>query len=63
MLAFVALRLLSMDDIADFVRIRRIFEPDTANKNIYDKMYRVYRHAFKRNRKIYKMLNEQEKNA
>jgi len=57
LLAFIALNILSPEDIVDRVPVKRIFEPDGSNKNIYDKMYRVYRQAFKRNRKVYRELN------
>ncbi|MBC2717765.1 MAG: xylulose kinase [Desulfobacteraceae bacterium] len=57
LLAFVALNILSSEDIADFVRVKRIFEPNDSNKDVYDKMYTVYRQAFKKNRKIYRALN------
>ena len=57
LLAFVALGILSSDDISDLVRIKRKFEPDSSNKGVYDKMYSLYRQAFKRNRKVYKALN------
>lgn len=57
LLGFVALNILSPEDIADLVRIKRIFEPDDSNKDVYDKMYSGYRQAFKRNRKMYRVLN------
>ena len=57
LLGFVALNILSPDDIADLVRVKRIFEPDDSNKDVYDKMYCSYRQAFKRNRKMYRVLN------
>jgi len=57
LLSFVALGKLASEDIADLVRIKRVFGPDNSNKGLYDKMYSNYRQAFKRNRKIYRLLN------
>ncbi len=57
LLALVALGILASEDISDLVKIRQIFEPNEAHKNIYDKMYEAFRQAFKRNRKMYKALN------
>jgi len=58
MLAFNSLGMMSLDDIKNLVKIKKVFEPDPANKDIYDKMYRQYREIFKRNRKIFKALNQ-----
>jgi xylulokinase len=57
LLALFVLGILTLKDISDRVGVRQIFEPDKAHKNIYDKMYKAYRLAFKRNRKVYKTLN------
>ena len=47
----------SLEDIAGLVKIKRVFEPDTANKAIYDRMYLQYRALFRRNKPVFKALN------
>lgn len=57
LLAFVALKMLSRQDIPRLVQVRRVFEPDGSHGKIYDLNYRAFREAFARNRKIFKALN------
>jgi xylulokinase len=57
LLAFAALKMLSRQDISKQIRVRRVFEPDTAHRKIYDRNYQAFRAAFVRNRKIFKALN------
>jgi xylulokinase len=56
-LALSALGHLALEDIPQRVKIKRVFEPDPANRNIYDKMYRQYRLLFKKNKPIFNALN------
>jgi xylulokinase len=57
MLALYTLGKLSLDDLAAQVTIKQTFEPNPANKKMYDHMYRQYRELFKRNKKIFRALN------
>ncbi len=56
-LALLSLGYRSIDEIPDLVKIKQVFEPDQANRAIYDKMYAQYRELFKRNKKIFSALN------
>jgi xylulokinase len=57
MLALITLGYRSVEDISSFVTIKKVFEPDTSNRGIYDKMYTQYREIFKRNKKVFDALN------
>jgi xylulokinase len=57
MLALITLGYRSVEDISSFVTIKKVFEPDTSNRGIYDKMYTQYREIFKRNKKVFNALN------
>ena len=59
LLAFVALGQLTMDQLSSMIPIRQVFEPDPANKAIYDRLYTQYRRLFSRNKSIFKGLNAQ----
>jgi xylulokinase len=47
----------SLDELANLVRIDRVFEPDTRNREIYDRLYGQFRAVYKRNKKIFARLN------
>ena len=57
LLALITLGYRAIDEIPDLIRIKRVFEPDESNRDIYDRMYAQYRAFFKRNRKIFAALN------
>ena len=57
LLALVSLGYQSIDEIPGLIRIKQVFEPDEANRAIYDKMYTQYRELFKRNKKVFAALN------
>lgn len=57
MLAINRLGLRRVDEIPGLVKIRKIYEPNPANKAVYDKLFRQYRQLFIRNKKIFKALN------
>jgi len=56
-LVMVSLGLISVDQIPQRVKTRRIFEPDGANRAVYDRMYAQYRQLFRRTRKVFAALN------
>jgi xylulokinase len=56
-LALVALGNRSLEELPGLVKIKRVFEPDESNRNIYDKMYTQYRELFRRNQKVFAALN------
>jgi xylulokinase len=57
MLAFHTLGYLSSDELVKCTQTKCVYEPDGANKDVYDKMYTQYCRLFKRNLKIFKSLN------
>ena len=57
LLASAALGYLSFDDIADRIRIAGTYVPDPENRAIYDKLYREFLTIYKRNKGIYRRLN------
>jgi len=57
MLALITLGYRSVEDISSLVKIKKVFEPDTSNRKIYNKMYAQYRQIFKRNKKVFNALN------
>ena len=57
LLALVSLGYRSIDEIPGLIRIKQVFEPEEANRAIYDKMYAQYRELFKQNKKIFAALN------
>ena len=56
-LALVTLGHRSMEELDGLVTIKQVFEPDTSNKPVYDKMYTQYRELFKRNKPVFAALN------
>ena len=57
LLALVILGYRSLEELPGLVRIKKVFEPDPSNREIYDTMYRQYCELFKRNRKVFAALN------
>ena len=57
LLALVILGYRSLEELPGLVRIKKVFEPDPSNREIYDTMYRQYCELFRRNRKVFAALN------
>jgi xylulokinase len=57
-LAFHRLGMISLEDIPQKVKIGQIFEPQEANKAIYDEMFEQYQAAFKQLKPVYHQLNK-----
>jgi xylulokinase len=57
LLAFITLGHRTIEEVPGLVQTKQVFEPDTSNRQVYDKMYTQYRALFKRNKTIYKALN------
>jgi xylulokinase len=58
LMSLVSLGYRSLDEIRDLIRIKQVFEPDTANRAVYDSMYAQYRKLFSRNKSIFAALNQ-----
>jgi xylulokinase len=59
--ALLALNILghrSLSDIQRLIKIKKTYQPNADNRKLYDAVYARYRAFFKRNRKIYKALNQ-----
>jgi xylulokinase len=57
LLAAVALGLASFATIGDDVTIAHTYEPNPANRQIYDRLFTEYLHIYKQNKGIYARLN------
>jgi xylulokinase len=60
-LASIALGHLAVNDIPDHVQIARTYRPDPKNRAIYDSLFRQFLELYKRNRRIFKHLNRNER--
>jgi xylulokinase len=57
LLAAVALGLASFDTIGDDVAIAQTYEPNPANRQLYDRLFKAYLNIYKQNKGIYSRLN------
>ena len=57
-LAFNRLGLMPLDDIPNKVRIKHVYEPNPANKEVYDHMYKQFRLCTKQLKPIFHTLNK-----
>ncbi len=57
LLGAVAMGYLSFKDIPGLVQIKNTYQPDPANREIYDELYDAFLQIYKRNKKIYAKLN------
>jgi len=57
LLALISLGYRSVDEIPGLIKIKQVFEPDDANRELYDKVYAQYRELFRQNKKIFAALN------
>lgn len=56
-IAAVALGYLEFEEIPQHVEIKQKYEPNPANRSLYDAMFREYLKIYKQNKAIYKRLN------
>jgi xylulokinase len=57
LLAFHRLGYLGLEEIADKVKVSRIYEPQVENRAVYDKMYQQFKASYKRLQPVYRILN------
>jgi xylulokinase len=57
-LAFNRVGLMSLDEIPNKVRIKRVFEPNLANREVYERMYAQFRKCTKQLKPIFHTLNK-----
>jgi xylulokinase len=56
-IASVALGYMAFDDIPDHIKVSHTYEPNRANRNIYDELFREFLNIYKQNKSIFKRLN------
>ena len=59
LLGFQRLGHVTFEEFPSIVRVRRIFEPNPANRTLYDTLFRQFVRAFHRNRPIFRTLNRE----
>jgi xylulokinase len=57
-LAFNRLGLMALDEIPNKVSTKRIFEPDQANRDVYERMYTQFRQSQRKLKPIFHKLNK-----
>jgi len=60
--ALVGLGLMSFDDIHKNVAVNRVFQPNPANRAIYDELFAEFLNLYKNNKAMYARLNRQHGN-
>ncbi|MGI6178085.1 MAG: xylulokinase [Eubacterium sp.] len=48
----------SIEDVAKFIPAEKVFEPNTANREIYAKNYDVFKQLYAANKKLFREINE-----
>ena len=57
-LAFNRLGWMALDEIPHKVKVKRVFEPNPANREVYDQMYAQFRKCTKQLKPIFHTLNK-----
>jgi len=57
LIASLAMRTVSLDDIAAHVEVERVFKPDPAHRRVYDELFEVFLDLHKQNKRIFARLN------
>jgi len=58
LLAFHILGHLSLAEMANCVTIKKVFQPDAANRDVYTRRYKGYRSFYKSNKTVFESLNK-----
>jgi xylulokinase len=59
-IAAVGLGEISFTDVPQLVRFAQVFEPDGANRTVYDEAYRTFLEVHRRMRRLYRRLNQEK---
>jgi xylulokinase len=51
---------ITVDDIGRKVAVTQAFEPQRANRSVYDELYKEFRATYKQNKAMYRRLNGDE---
>ena len=57
LIASVALGYITWEDIPDLVPIAKVYEPNPANRALYDELFSVFLDIYRRNRALFRRLN------
>lgn len=63
LLAFQRLGLIEFDEFQRLVPIRKVYDPNEANRNVYEEMSEQFVKAFKNTRPIFRSLNRMERKS
>jgi len=55
--AFYKLGYRTLEELPDLVRIKKVYEPDDANRPVYDKMFGQFRDLYRGSKKVFASLN------
>jgi xylulokinase len=55
----VGLGLLSFADAGNMIKVAKTFTPRSENREIYDRLYKVYRQLYPQNRHLFRAINQQ----
>ena len=58
LLAFIAMGYRTLEELPGLIRIKKIYEPNESHRMVYDKMYTQYRQLFKKNKQVFRALNQ-----
>ncbi len=47
----------SLDDVGEFIRVDRVYEPNPENQKVYDKNFAVFKALYNANKNLYKRMN------
>jgi xylulokinase len=56
----LALKRISVDDVGRRVGVTRTFDPQPANRAVYDELFKEFRATYKRNKAMYRRLNGED---
>ncbi len=56
----VALGRIKFDDVAARVRIKEVYQPNPANRRVYDDLFNEFLNIYRKNKRIYARLNRKE---
>ena len=49
---------MTFDEIADVVEVGKVYSPNPAHTDLYDRMFKEFKTIYKRNRRAYARLNK-----
>ncbi len=59
-LVSISLGYITVDQISERIAIRKEYEPNPANKKIYDELFKEFVNFYQTNKRMYRRLNKRE---